>query len=155
MASNVYILSFQSGLPRSTSGKRTHLPMQRPKRHKFSPWVGKIPWSRKWQPTPVFFPGKSHGQRSLAGYSPWGYKYADTTEKSTRVHTHTQNEKHQVPSMDLINSMHQNSFGYSQQFSCSMHCENSQISLCKFSHLRETPIVRGVVSLNGSNILSL
>ena len=35
-------------------------------------WVGKIPWRRKWHPTPVFLPGKSHGQRSLAGYSPWG-----------------------------------------------------------------------------------
>ena len=35
-----------------------------------SPWIGKIPWSRKWQPTPVFSPGKFHGQRSLAGYSP-------------------------------------------------------------------------------------
>ena len=38
----------------------------------FDPWVGKIPWRRKWQPTPVFLPGKSHGERSLAGYSPWG-----------------------------------------------------------------------------------
>ena len=38
----------------------------------FDPWVGKIPWRRKWQPTPIFLPGKSHGQRSLAGYSPWG-----------------------------------------------------------------------------------
>ena len=36
----------------------------------FDPWVGKIPWRRKWQPTPVFLPGKSHGERSLAGYSP-------------------------------------------------------------------------------------
>ena len=35
-------------------------------------WVGKILWIRKWQPTPVFLPGKSHGQRSLAGFSPWG-----------------------------------------------------------------------------------
>ena len=35
-----------------------------------NPWVGKIPWGRKWQPTPIFFPGKSHGQRSLVGYSP-------------------------------------------------------------------------------------
>ena len=34
-------------------------------------WVGKIPWNRKWQRTPVFLPGKSHGQRSLAGCSPW------------------------------------------------------------------------------------
>ena len=42
------------------------------KRQGFNPWVWKIPWSRKWQPTPVFLPGESHGQRSLAGYSPWG-----------------------------------------------------------------------------------
>ena len=46
----------------------------------FNPWVGKIPWSRKQQLTPVFLPGESHGQRSLAGYSPWGHKEFDTTE---------------------------------------------------------------------------
>ena len=40
----------------------------------FDPWVGKIPWRRKWQSTPVLLPGKSHGQRSLVGYSPWGRK---------------------------------------------------------------------------------
>ena len=40
----------------------------------FNPWVGKIPWKREWHPTPVFLPGKSHGQRSLVGYSPWGRK---------------------------------------------------------------------------------
>ena len=40
----------------------------------FDPWVGKIPWRRKWQPTPVFLPGKSHGQRGLVGYSPWGHE---------------------------------------------------------------------------------
>ena len=38
------------------------------------PWVGKIPWRRKWKPTPVFVPGECHGQRSLAGYSPWDGK---------------------------------------------------------------------------------
>ena len=42
------------------------------KRHGLYLWVGKIPWRKKWQPTPVFLPGKPHGQRSLAGYSPWG-----------------------------------------------------------------------------------
>ena len=46
----------------------------------FNPWVGKIPWRRTWQPTLVFFPGESHGQRSLAGYSPWGRKESDMTE---------------------------------------------------------------------------
>ena len=40
----------------------------------FNPWVRKIPWRRKWQPTPVLLPGKSHGQRSLVGYSQWGHR---------------------------------------------------------------------------------
>ena len=47
------------------------------------PWVRKIPWRREWQPIPVFFPRKSHGQRSLAGYSPRGYKNVNTTEQLT------------------------------------------------------------------------
>ena len=50
------------------------------KRCGFSPWVGKIPWRRAWQSTPVFLLGESHGQRSLLGYSPWGHKELDTTE---------------------------------------------------------------------------
>ena len=41
---------------------------------------GKIPWRRKWQPTPVFLPGESHGRRSLVGCSPWGRTESDTTE---------------------------------------------------------------------------
>ena len=53
----------------------------------FHLWVGKIPWSREWQPTPVSLPGKFHGQKSLAGYSPWGCKESNTTEC---VHTHTE-----------------------------------------------------------------
>ena len=52
-------------------------------RHRFSPQVGKIPWRRKWLPTPVFSPGEFHGQRSLAGYSPWDRKELDTTERLT------------------------------------------------------------------------
>ena len=44
------------------------------------PAVGRIPWRRTWQPTPVFLPGESHGQRSLTGYSPWGHKELDMTE---------------------------------------------------------------------------
>ena len=40
----------------------------------FNPWIGKISWRRAWQPTPVFLPGKFHGQKSLVGYSPWGRK---------------------------------------------------------------------------------
>ena len=52
-------------------------------RRGFDPWVRKIPWGRKWQPTPLFLPGKSLGQRSLAGCSLWGLKELDTAE-----HTH-------------------------------------------------------------------
>ena len=47
----------------------------------FDPWVGKVPWRRKWLPTPAFLPGKSHRQRSLAGYRPWDCKELDTTEQ--------------------------------------------------------------------------
>ena len=52
-----------------------------PRRHRFDPWVGKIPWRRKWQPAPVFLPRKCHGQRSLVDYSPWGHKGSDMTER--------------------------------------------------------------------------
>ena len=56
---------------------RTYLQCRRPG---LDTWVRKMPWRRNWQPTPVFSPGKSHGQRSLVGYSPWGFKESDTTE---------------------------------------------------------------------------
>ena len=48
--------------------------------------VRKIPWRRAWQPTTVFLSGESHGQRSLAGYSPWGQKESDTTEVAEQAH---------------------------------------------------------------------
>ena len=50
------------------------------------PWVGQIPWRKAWQPTAIFLPGESHGQRSLAGYSPWGRKESDTTEATEYTH---------------------------------------------------------------------
>ena len=53
----------------------------------FDLWVEKIPWRRKWQPTPVFLPGEFHGQRILVGYSPWGHKDLDMTEWLS-THTH-------------------------------------------------------------------
>ena len=65
------------GFPRWLSGKESACQCRR---LGFKAWVRKIPWRRKWQPTPVFLPGKSHGQRSLAGYSLWGRKESDVTE---------------------------------------------------------------------------
>ena len=67
-------------------GKESVCQCKRCKSRGFSPWVGKVPWSRKWQPTPVFLPRESHAQRSLAGYSPLSHKELDTTECT---HTHT------------------------------------------------------------------
>ena len=68
------------GFSGGVSGKEPACQCRRPKRCGLDPWVGKIPWRRAWQPTPVFLPGKSHGQRSLVGCSPQGCKEADTTE---------------------------------------------------------------------------
>ena len=66
---------------------RICLQHRRHRKCKFNPWVGKIPWRRKCQPTPIFLPGKSHGERSLVGHSPWGCKELDMTERGSR-HSH-------------------------------------------------------------------
>ena len=52
---------------------------------KFNSWVRKIPWRMEWKPTPVFLPGEFHGQRSLAGYSPWSQKESVVTDRLTLV----------------------------------------------------------------------
>ena len=67
-------------LPRQLSGKESTCQCRRCRRCGFDPWVGKMPWRRKWQPTPVFWAAESHGQRSWVGHSPWGGKESDTTE---------------------------------------------------------------------------
>ena len=75
-------MSFQiGGLPRWFSGKELTCQCRRLRRCRFDSWVGKIPWSRKWQLTPVFLPGKFHGQRRPVGYSPWDRKESDMTEQ--------------------------------------------------------------------------
>ena len=65
------ITKYQSELPWWLRWQSICLQYGRPG---FNPWVGKISWRRKWQPTPVFLPGESQGRKSLAGYSPWGRK---------------------------------------------------------------------------------
>ena len=62
--------------------KKSACKCRRCKRCRLDPWVGTIPWGRNGQPTPVVLPGKSHGRRSLAGYSPWGRRELDTTEQA-------------------------------------------------------------------------
>ena len=68
-----FVVYYATWVPASLVAQRLkHLPGMRSPR--FNPSVGKIPWRRKWQPTPVPLPGESHGGRSLVGYSPWGHK---------------------------------------------------------------------------------
>ena len=62
---------------------------RRHKKCEFDAWVRKIPWSMKWQPSLEFLLEKSHGQRSLVDYSPWGHKESDMTEYIPHTHTHT------------------------------------------------------------------
>ena len=71
------------GFPGGASGKEPVCQCRRGKRYQFNPWVRKIPWRRKWQPAPVFLSRKSHGQRSLVVYSPWGHKESDMAERVT------------------------------------------------------------------------
>ena len=79
----------EMGFPGGARSKESTCLCRRNRKPGFKPWVRKIPRSRKWQPTPVFIPGKSHGQRSLEGYSPWVCQESDTTEHS---HMYTRNE---------------------------------------------------------------
>ena len=76
-------------LPWWLSSKESTCQCRRHRRCRFNLWVGKIPWRRKWQPTPVFLPGESHGQRSLADYSPQGCKSQTRLSAHTHTHTHT------------------------------------------------------------------
>ena len=69
----------KTGSPGGSSGKESACQCRRCKRCGFDPWVGKIPCRKKWQPTPVVLSGKLHGYRTLAGYSPCGYKESDIT----------------------------------------------------------------------------
>ena len=82
-------------LPDGASGKSAY--RCRDARCRFDPWVGKIPWSRKWQHTPVFLPGKLHGQKSQRSYSPCGHTESDMTAHThthARTHTHTHTHTH-------------------------------------------------------------
>ena len=82
------VLMGVGGFPGGSNGRESVCNVGKPG---LDPWVRKIPWRRAWQPTPVFLPGESRGQRSLVGYSPWGRKKSDW-----KTNTHTQ-----VPGREL------------------------------------------------------
>ena len=60
------------GFPSGSMGKESSCQCRSRRKHRFAPRVRKIPWRKEWQPTPIFLPRESHGQRRLAGHSPWG-----------------------------------------------------------------------------------
>ena len=91
-------------LPGWLRGKESACRRRRCRRRRFDPWVRKVTWRRRWHPTPVLLPGESHGQRGLAGYSPWGRK----NQTRLSVHTCTADSQtrachlgHTPPSWDL------------------------------------------------------
>ena len=96
---NIYLSPIiPAGFQLATSCKESACQCRRCKRWGFDLCVIKIPWRRKWQPTPVFLPWRFHGQRrksssfSMEGYSPWDHKESDTTEcLSTRQHNQAGN----------------------------------------------------------------
>ena len=94
---------------------RTVCQCRRHKGCKFDPWIGKIPWSRKWQPTPIFLRGKFHGERILAGYSPWGLK-----ESAMAEHTYTKENVRGTLVKSFQLSCLSGSWLSSVQFSCSV-----------------------------------
>ena len=73
--------------PGGPSNKEPACQFRRHERHLFDSWVRKIPWRRKWPPTPVFSPGKPHGQRSLAGCSPWSHKRVRQDLATEHIHS--------------------------------------------------------------------
>ena len=96
----LFMLGFPGGSVVKKKKKRSTCQCRKCKRHEFNPWVRKIPWGRKWQPTPVFLPRESHGQRSLSGYSLWRRKESDTTEQlSTYTHMETLTDSCQISSL--------------------------------------------------------
>ena len=82
------------GFPGGTSGKEPAFQCRRLKRLRFDLWVRKIPWRRAWQPTLVFLPGESHGQRDPVGYGPWGHRESDTTQATQHTCTQTYCDKY-------------------------------------------------------------
>ena len=88
------------------------------RRRAFDSWVGKIPQKRKWQPTPVSLPEKSHGQRSLVSHSPWGWKESDTTEGLSTACIHLDATLICLFVSDIVGSIS----SFSESFFCALVC---------------------------------
>ena len=87
---NLIMHKVQEGLPWCLSGTESVCNVG----DRFDPWVGKIPQRREWQHTPVFLSGEIHGQRSLAGYSPWGLQRVQHNSATKQQQSKVQEGKH-------------------------------------------------------------
>ena len=82
---HIYIYMYVYGFPGGSDNKESACNAGL----EFNPWVRKNPWKRAWKPTPVFLPREFHGQRSLAGYTPWGHIYIWNTQIDYDIYIHT------------------------------------------------------------------
>ena len=119
--SNYEILCSYEGFPGGSSAKESTCQCRRHRRCRFDPWARKIHWRRKWQPAPVFLPGKSHGERSLVTYSPWGCRVrynlaAKYTHSHTHTHTHTRSYEVQISTHFCLGENEMLGYQYSRFF---------------------------------------
>ena len=108
-------------------GKEPACQCRRHQRLEFNSWVGKFPWRRAWQPTPVFMPGESHGQRSLAGYGPWGsqhvrHNWATEHAHDTEKHSVTQSVASQITNQCPQHHVSSLFYGFSSLAHCKPRC---------------------------------
>ena len=103
----IYIFPIILGFPGGSVLKEFTCQYQRCRRYRFDLWVRKIPWRRKWESTPIFLPGKSHGQRSMAGYSLRVTSAGNNlcVCAHTRAHTHTLSLSLSLPTPPIISQV--------------------------------------------------
>ena len=126
------------GFPGGTVCKEPNCQGKRHKRHRFEPWVGRMPWRRAWQSIPVFLPRESQGQRSLAGYSPWGCK-------RVRHNLATKQQQRKPPLSQPQHTLTQHPFGC-----LTVNFSTSRLGL-SFFHSQEKP--REPLALKALDIL--
>ena len=114
----LYLCGEELDFPGGNSGKESACQCSKHKRLGFHLWVGKIPWSKKWQSTPAFLPGKFHGQRSLVGLQSMGSQRYDWV---TELNLCFQNIELHIPSHATIVTPHSLTPLFGKRFGCSLH----------------------------------